>query len=272
MIPNHAHFLLRTERTNLSIFMRRLLTSHAVRFNRRHQRAGHLFQNRYKSLACENDPYLLELVRYIHLNPLRATVVQDMDELDQYPWSGHSVLLGKNRLEGQAVDEVLSLFAPQVISARHLYHQFVRDGMAQGHRADLSGNRPKIPPNNQDQNEISPDGRILGSESFREELHTKHGRNEKTPPKISLSELLRRLAIYYGVAQEELCQRSQAAAIRHGRDVFCYLATRMLHRPGPEAGEFLHIKRSAVSHAVRRGAEIVKADDEILQKTIMLNI
>mgnify|MGYP002154995327 CR=1 FL=1 len=88
LLSNHAHFLLRLKRTKLAILMRRLLTSYAVHFNLRHQRSGHLFQNRYKSIVCEEDPYLLELVRYIHLNPLRTDLVKEIRELDSYPWSG----------------------------------------------------------------------------------------------------------------------------------------------------------------------------------------
>ena len=66
LIPNHVHLLLRTGLVPLSTVMRRLLTGYAVRFNRRHRRHGHLFQNRYKSFLCQEDPYLLELVRYIY--------------------------------------------------------------------------------------------------------------------------------------------------------------------------------------------------------------
>ena len=97
LIPNHFHLLLRTGPTPLSKVMRRLMTGYAVTFNHRHRRAGHLFQNRYKSVVCEEDPYLLELIRYIHLNPLRAGLVNDLKELDKYSWSGHSVLLGKRK-------------------------------------------------------------------------------------------------------------------------------------------------------------------------------
>jgi len=77
--------------------MRRLLTGYAVTFNGRHKRRGHLFQNRYKSVICEEDPYLLELIRYIHLNPLRAKLVKDFKELDKYPWTGHSTILGRRK-------------------------------------------------------------------------------------------------------------------------------------------------------------------------------
>jgi len=73
------------------------MTGYAVTFNRRHRRAGHLFQNRYKSVVCEEDPYLLELIRYIHLNPLRAKLVEDLKALDKYPWAGNSAILGRRK-------------------------------------------------------------------------------------------------------------------------------------------------------------------------------
>ncbi|MDY0301166.1 MAG: hypothetical protein RBQ99_06230 [Trichlorobacter sp.] len=78
-----------------------LLTGYALAFNRRYKRSGHLFQNRYRSIVCEEESYLLELVRYIHLNPLRAGMVKSLDELDHYPWSGHAVLLGTRNLDCQ---------------------------------------------------------------------------------------------------------------------------------------------------------------------------
>src|SRR3972149_901395 len=92
LLPNHPHFLLRTGQRPLARCMRALLTGYAGAFNRRHQRVGHLFQNRYKSIVVDAEVYFLELVRYLHLNPLRARVVQEMRELDGYPWSGHAPL------------------------------------------------------------------------------------------------------------------------------------------------------------------------------------
>jgi len=130
LIPNHFHLLLRTGPTPLSKVMRKLMTGYAVTFNKRHKRAGHLFQNRYKSIICEEDPYLLELIRYIHLNPLRAKLVQDLSELDKYPWSGHSAILGhcKNPLIPVVTDEqskVSNPKAPSIPSAKGgLFFQF----------------------------------------------------------------------------------------------------------------------------------------------------
>jgi putative transposase len=130
LIPNHFHLLLRCNHSNLSSLIRRLLTGYAVTFNRRHARSGHLFQNRYKSIVCEEEPYLLELIRYIHLNPLRAGLVKDLEELAFYPWSGHAVLLGRKVLDGQTIDEILALFAKSKNKARRAYRQFLLDGVA----------------------------------------------------------------------------------------------------------------------------------------------
>ena len=94
LIPNHFHLLLRTGTTTISTVMRRLLTGYAVSFNFRYRRRGHLFQNRYKSILCQEDFYLLELVRYIHLNPVRGDIVRDLEALKKYPNSGHAVIMG----------------------------------------------------------------------------------------------------------------------------------------------------------------------------------
>ena len=78
LMGNHVHLLIISGPAGLSTFMRRLLTGYAYNFNRKHRRSGHLFQNRYKSIICDLDPYFLELVRYIHLNPLRAGIVKTL--------------------------------------------------------------------------------------------------------------------------------------------------------------------------------------------------
>lgn len=125
--------------TPLALFMRRLPTGYAVSFNRRNKRSGHLFQNRYKSIVCEEEPYLLELVRYIHLNPLRARMVASLEELAHYPWSGHAVLLGNRQLVGQDTDVIFERFGKRVTMARQKYRQFVLDRIKTGQQDDLVG-------------------------------------------------------------------------------------------------------------------------------------
>ncbi|MGD9975335.1 MAG: transposase [Desulfatirhabdiaceae bacterium] len=103
MLNNHFHLLLGTETVSFSSLMRRLLTGYAVFHNRRHLRSGHLFQNRYKSILCQEYPYLLELVRCIHPDRLHAGIVSDMDQLDAYPFSGLGVLMGNQKNDSDLI-------------------------------------------------------------------------------------------------------------------------------------------------------------------------
>ena len=110
LMPNHFHILCKTKNLSLASSMRKLLTGYVVNFNKRHRRYGHLFQNRYKSIVCQEDAYLKELVRYIHLNLLRAGLVKNLKELGRNPWSGHSALIGKVKRKWQNTGYVLSYF------------------------------------------------------------------------------------------------------------------------------------------------------------------
>ena len=109
-----------------------------VSFNRRHKRTGQLFQNRYKSIICQEEPYFLELVRYIHLNPVRAKIASTLSDLDRYPYSGHSALMGKKERPWQDTDSVLGLFSSDLSKARKGCHSFMKSGIDQGRREDLT--------------------------------------------------------------------------------------------------------------------------------------
>ena len=139
ILDNHVHLLLRTGDTPISIFMSRLLTGYAGWFNRKYKRHGQLFQNRYKSILCQEDPYLKELVRYIHLNPLRAGMVKDLKVLDGFSWCGHSVLMGKSEQPWQNLDYVYRLFSNRKKESRKKYREFVNSGISKGKRPDLTG-------------------------------------------------------------------------------------------------------------------------------------
>ena len=102
----------------IATLMRRRLTGYAVYFNHRHRRSGQFFQNRYKSIFCQEDAYLTELVRYIHLNPFRAGLVKSLEELNKHLYCGHGVLMGNKKREWQDVDYVLTYFGKQRYSAR----------------------------------------------------------------------------------------------------------------------------------------------------------
>jgi REP element-mobilizing transposase RayT len=139
LMTNHAHILLRSSDIGLSGFMRRLLTGYAISYNRRHQRWGHLFQNRYKSIVCDEDAYFTELVRYIHLNPLRAKLVKSLTQLDRYRWCGHAVLMGRIQNEWQDRDYLLRWFGQKQGEAKKTYRSYVKKGIDQGRRPELVG-------------------------------------------------------------------------------------------------------------------------------------
>jgi len=101
LMSNHVHILLCSGALGLAKFMRRLLTGYAVSYNLRHRRHGHVFQNRYKSIVCDGDSYFTELVRYIHLNPLRVELVKDLKELERYPYCGHGTILERRQDSGK---------------------------------------------------------------------------------------------------------------------------------------------------------------------------
>ena len=139
LMTNHTHILLKSGLPGLSTFMRKLLTRYAVWFNRKYQRHGHLFQNRYKSIVCEEEPYFLRLVSYIHLNPFRAGLVGSVQELEHYEWSGHSVIMMRNRHDWQDCKYVLDYFAENESFARKTYEKFVISESELGRQPELTG-------------------------------------------------------------------------------------------------------------------------------------
>jgi REP element-mobilizing transposase RayT len=178
LMTNHAHILLRSGPPGLSTYMRRLLTGYAISYNLRHSRHGHLFQNRFKSIVCEEDAYFKELVRYIHLNPLRANLVESLAELESFPWCGHSVLLGKIENDWQDSDYVLKWFGSGQKDARRTYRQYIKQGLNHGHRPELVGGglirsvggwSAVKALRRRDTHEVA-DERILGSSEFVEQV------------------------------------------------------------------------------------------------------
>ena len=139
LMDNHVHILFRSGHDGISAVMRKLLTWYAQYFNRRHGRKGHLFENRYKSILCDEDNYLLALVRYIHLNPVRAKIIQSMAEMDKYPWSGHRAVIGKTKNPWMDIATVLSQFGGTKRKAINDYRRFMEEGMDQGHDPQYSG-------------------------------------------------------------------------------------------------------------------------------------
>ena len=139
LMDNHVHILFKSGKDGISAVMRKLLTWYAQYFNRRHRRTGHLFENRYKSILCDEDNYLLALIQYIHLNPIRAKIVTTIEQLDRYPWSGHRTLIGKAKHPWMDVDHALSEFGTTRRKAVNEYRRFMQDGLGQGRLPEFTG-------------------------------------------------------------------------------------------------------------------------------------
>jgi REP element-mobilizing transposase RayT len=265
ILDNHVHMLLFSGREGISTFMRRLLTGYAVWFNRKHRRSGHLFQNRFKSIVCEEDPYLLELVRYIHLNPLRAKVVKSMEELNRYPWSGHSVLVEKHPNDWQEKEYVLQQFSTDRKEAIRVYQDFLAEGKDWGRRPELVGGGlirslggwSKVLSLGNKRGEIQYDARILGSGDFvqtmLQEAEEKIARQMRYQAgKSSTAAVIKEMCKEGGVNEEELLRGGRRRKVSEVRaKIACHL-TREMGLPLAEIARNSGVGTSAIAMAIRK--------------------
>jgi len=262
LLPNHVHLLLRTGVRPLAKSMRSLLTGYAGTFNRRHHRMGHLFQNRYKSIVVEEEPYLLELVRYLHLNPLRAHVVLDLRALDRYPWTGHGALLGTTPRPWQATQEILSRFGTSLPRARRAYRLFIAAGIPQGRRPELQGGGllrsqggwAAVAALRRGREAYQGDERILGSSAFVEEV--RQDLLMASPPVVQrcpLPDLISRVCAATGSHPSALRQGSRRPAIARAREGIAYLALEVEGYSGRAVAEALGVRPPSVYKAAGRG-------------------
>lgn len=271
LIPNHFHLLLRTGLTPIATVMRRLLTGYAVNFNHRHRRHGQLFQNRYKSILCQEDTYLLELVRYIHLNPLRANIVNELKALDKYPYSGHGVMMGKLRHGWQDIDFILKFFDDKLSVARRRYKQFVREAISDGRRDDLTGGGllrsaggwAIVKSLRQGASRIKGDERILGDGDFVEAVlkaaQEKLDRKYKLQvQQYSFEWLVQRVAMLFDMSTDALLCGAKYPQTVKARSVVCFWGNRELGISTVELAKKLNISQPTVSQSVTRGQTIVK--------------
>jgi len=266
LIPNHFHLLVRTGNRPLSASMRRILTGYVVRFNRRHRRQGHLFQNRYKSIVCEDDRYLLELTRYIHLNPLRAGIVRTVKGLERYPWSGHSAIVGTVKRKWQDTGEILRYFGKRKRLAIKGYIAFLEEGVSKGKRPDLVGGGllrsvggwSEVVSMRRRGMGIASDERILGDGGFVErvigETEAKQRETLRLNRKVQeLSEILRDLGEKEGLDERSLRTVRRSREIVRVIKLFCQLAVREYGHTGASVARFLGVTTSLVNRYAASG-------------------
>jgi hypothetical protein len=248
--------------------MRSLLTGYAGTFNLRHHRKGHLFQNRYKSIVVEEEPYLLQLVRYIHLNPLRSGLVTTLPALDYYPYTGHAALMGTTRCPWQMTDEVLERFATQVRPARARYRSFVEAGIPLGRRPELQGGGlvrsaggwAAVQSLRRGREAFMADERVLGSGDFvdvllREAEQQTREQEHLRRRSVDLQALAHRIGSSLGVSPDAILGQSRNRVVTRARHLLAYVWVEHLGRSASHLARLLGRTRSSVSWSVKRGAE-----------------
>lgn len=177
LMPNHIHILTRTSDIPLSKFMQKTLTAYAVYFNKKHDRTGHLFQNRYRSILVQEESYFMELVRYIHLNPLRSGILNSRDEINRYIWSGHAGIINKGMFAWQNTTSVLRHFNgnQEIRLENYLKYLFeddikTEDNFDEGNYLLGSSGLLSVASATKERKSISNYHRILGNRNFAKEV------------------------------------------------------------------------------------------------------
>ena len=200
LMPNHVHLLVETADVPLSKIMQRINLTYTQYFNRKYNQVGHIFQGRYKSLLCDRDEYLLTLIRYIHLNPVRAKLVKSPRD---YKWSSHNIYL-TGRKDFVDTEKVLRVFSKNMTNARRGYAYFVQDGLREGRDESLYRALGQ---------------QVLGNDDFAEEVERRLGGKDEPLRKPSLKHILKAIQESTGVSQKEIVSRGRRDQVILARGV-----------------------------------------------------
>ena len=280
IMSDHYHLLIRVGPQPLSKLMGSLLGGYGGSYNRRHGRVGYVFQNRFRSILCEEDSYLLELIRYIHLNPMTAGMVDELSQLDRYPWTGHSgIVAKKNRYCWHLVDEVLSLFGDKRGAAKSAYRQFIKDGIS-GQNHELysggglirsNGGWEAISKFRSEHLHCIGDERILGSSHFVEvalfedELRVEK-RTLREQQGWNFDKLVGCICDYFELPEQSIETKARKNKLALVKSLICYWAVEELGLSLTEIGKRLTISQQSVSKWVNQGraycnSEKISLDD-----------
>ena len=222
-----------------------------------------------------------ELVRYIHLNPLRARLVEDMDRLDDYPYAGHAILLGKRINNWQTTDTVLSLFGSKVAHARKKYREYVAEGVELGMQGKLTGGGlirsaggwMGVQQLRKSGSFQKSDERILGDGDFVESVlaEAEEALSRRYAYKaqgIGIDHLLQAVASFTGLEPEEMIGPSKSRSIVRARILFCYIAMREMGLPAVDVAKRLKISLPTVSVAAQKGRQLVRIEELDVERIV----
>jgi putative transposase len=273
ILPNHLHLLIRTGKFSLGHTMRPVLTGYAIYFNKKNKRHGYLYQNRYKSILCQEDTYFLKLVAYIHLNPLRAKLVNSVNDLSTYKWSGHPAIIGKAECKWLDADYVLSQFDTKLSTARAKYLEFIKDQHAIGPDTDLSSGGLKkslggwegVEEAKRNKDYWRGDERLLGDSSFVDEVLKISEEAVTRKEKLlkagwDLEKVIDHICKKYSIDKSDIMLKGRQDNKAKAKAVISYIAHRDLGISGTEIAKRLNISNVAVSKNVRIGSAIIEED------------
>lgn len=235
-MTNHIHIALQVGTLPLSRIMQNLTLRYTTWINRKYHRTGHVFQGRFKAILLDADSYLLELVRYIHLNPVRAGIVSQPED---YPWSGHLAYLGKEELHWLTTEWILSQFSADILQARKGYYEFVLAGMDECRRSEFHSG--------------TLEGRILGDDCFAEEILQKAGQQLYQPK--PLEEIVDAVCQHFCISPKEIAAFGKTKPHSEARAVAALLIRESAVHSLTELGTMLNRDVASLSQAARRLAE-----------------
>jgi len=269
LMDNHVHLLFKSGKHGISAVMRKLLTWYAQYFNRCHNRTGHLFQNRYKSILCDEENYLLALIRYIHLNPVRAQIVQTIEELDRYPWSGHGTIIGKSKHSWMDIDTVLSQFGAKKRRAISEYRRFVKAELGSGRNPELTGGGlirsqggwSRVLALQRSGHKEEADERILGTGDFVHAIMREVEERQLRQTKLrrrgkGISDIIREECGKRGVNEQELVRGSRRRKVSQTRAVIALRCREEVGSSGAEIARHLGVNTTSINRAVERAERV----------------
>ena len=259
LIPNHFHLLILRGKRPLSDTMRKLMTGYVGYFNRRYRRAGHLFQDRYKAILCQEEGYLLELAAYIHLNPMRAGLVKRYEDLAGYKWCGHGeVLAGGGGLIVR--DYLLEHFGDREAVAIKKYYLFVEERVGRYKRGDYSGGGLIRSAGGYEaaaglarwgEKELS-DERVLGGGDFVASVLKELDAVVKQ--KVAKAEVLTEVAKLTGLRKDFIFKHDRTPDTVTAKSVYCYLMREKGGARGVDLMKELGLSSGAISHLCQKGS------------------
>jgi REP element-mobilizing transposase RayT len=250
LMENHLHLLMEVEELPLSRIMHDLQFRYTHKFNSRHKKDGHLFQGRYKAILCDRDTYLLELSAYIHLNPVRAGIIENPRD---YRWSSYGAYVKKD--VGSLVDEnfLLSLFSKNKADARQAYAGFVESRIREGHKKEFYQ---------------VEDQRFLGDEEFIAGITKFVNERIAKNPCIALDKIVSVVGFYLDIQRESFFTHTRNRRAAWGRSVVGYLGRKLCNYENKSIAQFFKRDPSVLTKGIRH-VESRIISDRVLQKQLV---